>query len=131
MIVDERKQAGSGSTMAYMNLIDHEGHIEVLISSPSVGDCIPIPLNLTVAPKAKREFVVWFRSQIKDCEILYLTGRLLLHLEGCAPVISNTLEIEIHEDSWEWKPERKAARSRPEPAPVSEDRPRLALPQDQ
>ena len=90
-------------TMLQLTSIDHEGHTEVRMKNPSVGDCVSIPVNLTVASRAKREFTVWFRSQLPDVSILYLTGRLRLYHEG-GSVTSEPLEIVIHSDSWDMLP---------------------------
>jgi len=109
LIVDEVTGVRAESnTLMRITSIDHEKDFSALVMKPRVGDCIAISLELVIVSRAKREFRVWFKSQLAGAvSILYLTGRLRLYPEGSNVLVtSEPFEIVIHSDSWQQRPPR-------------------------
>ena len=65
---------------------------------PQVGDSIPIAIDTLIPADATRELTMWFLLAEPKPPILYVKGRLRIHY-GDQQATSDTLNIEIHEDS--------------------------------
>lgn len=90
----------AAKTAKIVNLMDHNGHTQVFVSSPRMGDAIPVDIRTTIEPESSKEFVLWFRSN-DPVDLIIFDARFRLHF-GKHSITSDEFRAEIHTETNEF-----------------------------